>query len=265
MIRLQEIEDLFPGFGWLKHDSAVVALREFPETLRALIGFIQPVAEAFGDDGIAAGDEYSDGAVVLAQMFFRRKAVDEQERDGKDNHVRLRDGNKTIVSTEQNDTIDFIWMFAREIRRDAGAERFADEVNGAIGREQFERFIGSGIKRVFGGLAGAVFIAGIFDDVDVQRSSLLNRVRIMAAFKRAAGVSVSDDHLTLRGLGGRHSFPANWLASGTGPTRQILRGGVLLDFRRTHVRRKIDHTPLQGGAADTKNEIHSGIDFQPSA
>src|SRR3569833_354033 len=139
---LQEVQNLLPDFRRLKHDGAVIAFGEFPKPLGALIGFIQPAADTFGDDCIATCHEHGDRAVIIAQMGFGWKSVDEQEADGKNHHMRLGYGNKAVVSAEQNDTFDYMRMFACEIGCDTGAERFAVEVGREIRWQQDEGFIG---------------------------------------------------------------------------------------------------------------------------
>lgn len=262
LVGLEEIDDLFPGFRRLKHYGAVVAFGEFPETLWACIRIIQSASETFGNHSVASGDEHRDGPVVGLQMFFRRETVGEYEADGKNHHVRLTDRNKAVVWREQDDACDFVGMFSREISRDAGAEGFADKIGGSIRGQQRQCFIGGIVKRVFGGFSGTIFVARIFDDEHVKRRGGLNNVGVVATLKGAAGVAVGDEHLALRGLHGRQAFPTDGLAAGIGPTREILRGGVTLDFGSVNLWRKVDQPALEAGATEAKNDVYDNGDSQ---
>lgn len=222
MIRLQELDDLIPDFGRLKHDGAVVAFGEFPEAFGAAVGVVKAAAKFFGNDTVVAAREHGDGAMIRAQMFFRGIAVAQKQANGKDGHVKLSDVDETVVGCEQNDTRDFSRVFPREISRDAGSERFANEVRRVIRGKQLQRFIGCGVDRLLGRRAGTVFVAGIFEEVNVECTRLLNGIGELAALECATGVAMSDEHLALRRLRGRHSFPTDRFARGAGPAGEIL-------------------------------------------
>jgi len=61
-----------------------------------------------------------------------------------------------VIRREQYDTGNFVRMLAREISCDTCAERFAQQINRAIGFEQGETFFSGGIETCFARLAGTV-------------------------------------------------------------------------------------------------------------
>jgi len=124
-------------------------------------------------------------------------------------------------------------MFPRQISGNSSAERFTDQINWLIGREQHKGLIGGAVEADLTRLAWPILVARVFDDEDIQRRGLLNGVGIVAALESAACVAVGDKNLALRRLGWTQSLPADGFARWTGPTLQFLRGSVFLDLFRS--------------------------------
>ena len=153
-------------------------------------------------------------------------------------------------------------IFSGEISGHSCPERFTDEVSGMIGGEQLQGCVRRGVEAALARRTRAIFIARIFDDEDIKRSGLLNRVGVVTALESAAGIAVGDEHLALRRLNGRQPFPADGFTRGTGPTLQIFRGRVFFDFVRTARRREIDHPTLKTGTAEAKDDIDGGTELE---
>src|SRR5262245_31591193 len=104
--------------------------------------------------------------------------------------------NHRIERPEQNDALNSVRIFAGEIRGDTCAQRFTDQVNGALRREMFERLSSTLFKSRFGWFARTIRVAGILHHEHVERFDLLNGVSETTAPDGATRVAMQDKHLT---------------------------------------------------------------------
>ena len=205
---------------------------EFPELFRAGVAIKQFVSQFGGHDVIHGAHDNADGAVVLVQVNIGCKMVEEQQPDGEDGEVILADGGEMIVRGEQEDAIDPVRVGASQVGGHAGAEGFADEIRGPVGGEQGQGFVGGVEQAGFGWLAGAVFVAGIFEDEHVEVAEALEVVGITGAAGGGIFVAVGDQDLTFGRLVRGETFHADELSGGITPAIQMLCLGLLIHLLR---------------------------------
>ena len=199
---------------------------EFPELFRAGVAIKQFVSQFGGHDVIHGAHDNADGAVVLVQVNIGCKMVEEQQPDGEDGEVILADGGEMIVRGEQEDAIDAIRVGSGQIGGRTGAEGFAHEICRLVGGEQGQGFVGGVEQTGFGWLAGAVFVAGIFEDEHVEVAEALEVVGITGAAGGGIFVAVGDQDLTFGRLVRGETFHADGLAGGIAPAFELLGLGL---------------------------------------
>ncbi len=173
---------------------------KFPKFFGAVIAMVKAKTKFFRDDGIFTIDCYSNFALIMAEIFFRRETLHEQQPNGQQRKVVLRDIGQTVERRNQKDACDFVGICSRQIRGDTGAERLAHQINGLVGGEQLECFIGGTKQTLLTRRTRTIFIAGIFQNENVKRSDILNVIRVMFTANRRTAVAIRDHNHSFRRL-----------------------------------------------------------------
>lgn len=174
--------------------------------------------------------------------------------------MRLRDIGKTTERREQNEPCNLGGMAAREVTRNSGAQRFAEQINWVIGSELLKSFVSGFLERMFARFTRAVCITGILNDEYIECGNLLECVCIMSAPNSAAGIAVQNKHASSGWLRGRRTFPADGFAASIGPPFQLCCGAEFICLRGIKMRWEINHAALKRTAANAAQQVKDRTD-----
>ena len=128
--------------------------------------------------------------MVPFQPSERLKPIPQQKISGDKRDVILCDGGQLVIRHKQGHPRHAGGVFSCQMRGHPSAQRFADQIGGALAREVLKRFLGSPQQTVFAGRPRARSKTRIFENIDIQGGGGLDRHRHVGAIESPTGVAM---------------------------------------------------------------------------
>src|SRR5947209_17872541 len=119
-------------------------------------------------------------------------------------------------------------MISRKVSGDSCSQRLADQKNIAFIGKQCDPFRGGGKETFLARRTWPAVIAGVFENINVQRRDGLQIHRVLGPAQCASRVAVQNQDLPARWGGGGHELPTDELAGRIPPNLETILGGNLL-------------------------------------